>query len=444
MSYDLQQLALLDALLGNWDSVQIRMGERSQVLQASLGGIAVRLASSKDRESIAVILDDLLDLLQGTPAYAFVQELIVRAQMAQGKTRELGSDTEFSPPDVSDRLDGIVGSVSRQLGQAVSADTEPCEIQVYFATNRKPGGTEEARFATDAAEKLTYGLAKVTIPVGRHLLGHVEERSWWNVLGDRNDKRRYVVLGEVRDLTDNDFIGRLEGEPEAANGLLVFLHGYNVTFEDAARRAAQLAFDVRFKGRIVLFSWPSLGCLLGYGADEERALLSAQEFRRFLKSIEDGPWGKVHLLAHSMGNRVLLHGLAGDAWPNRKLGQVLFVAADVYVDMFSQQFPRIKDSGANYTSYASEKDRALLFSSLLHKAERIGVIHGAPFVTDGLETIDATAVDTSLLGLGLGHSYFSDKRSLLTDIGILVGEGLPASSRGLFRAQDPGYWYFPR
>lgn len=445
MSYDLQQLALLDALLGNWDSVQIRMGERSQAWHASLDGIAVRLASAADPESIAVILDDLLDLLQGTPAYVFVQELIVRAQVAQGKTRELrGLDTGFASPDAFDRLDGIAGLISRQLGQAVSADAEPCEIQVYFATNRKPGGTEEARFATDAAERLTYGLAKVTIPVGRHLLGRVEERSWWNVLGDNDDKRRYVVLGEVQDLSDNNFIGRLEGEPEAANGLLVFLHGYNVTFEDAARRAAQLAFDLRFKGRIILFSWPSLGCLLGYGADEERALLSAQEFRRFLKSIEDGPWGKVHLLAHSMGNRVLLHGLAGDVWPNRKLGQVLFVAADVYVDMFRQQFPRIKDSGANYTSYASEKDRALFFSSLLHKAERIGVINGMPFVMDGLETIDATAVDTSLLGLGLGHSYFSDKRSLITDIGILVGEGLPASSRGLFRAEEPGYWYFPR
>jgi len=35
----------------------------------------------------------------------------------------------------------------------------------------------------------------------------------------------------------------------------------------------------------------------------------------------------VHLLAHSMGNRVLLHGLAGDVWPNRKLAQVVFVAA---------------------------------------------------------------------------------------------------------------------
>jgi esterase/lipase superfamily enzyme len=62
----------------------------------------------------------------------------------------------------------------------------------------------------------------------------------------------------------------------------VFTHGYNVSFEEAARRAAQLAFDLNFRGRVVLFSWPSCGSLLGYGADEERALLSAHTFRGFL------------------------------------------------------------------------------------------------------------------------------------------------------------------
>lgn len=445
MSDNIQQLALLDSLLGNWDSVKIRMGDASPALQASLGKIAARLAAEPNAEAIALILDDLLDLLQETPAYAFVQELIARAQVDFGRTREFRPlDSSMATFDVSAQMAGISGAVGRQLGEAVGVESEPYKIQVYFATNRKPSSKAGEHFSSDPAQNLAYGMAEVTIPVGRHRLGQVEQRSWWNRLTDKNDPRRYVVLGEPQDLSGSDFVVRLENEPDAAHGLLVFTHGYNVTFEEAARRAAQFAFDMQFKGRIILFSWPSQGALLGYGADEERALLSAQEFRGFLQSIEDGPWGKVHLLAHSMGNRVLLHGLAGGAWPNRKLGQVLFVAADVYVDMFKQQFPLIRDSGASYTSYASESDRALFVSSWLHKAERVGAIQPTPFVTDGLETIDATAVDTSFLGLGLGHSYFSDKRSLITDIGILVGEGLPASRRGLFLAPTPRHWYFPR
>ncbi len=66
----------------------------------------------------------------------------------------------------------------------------------------------------------------------------------------------------------------------------------------------QLAFDRLFRGRVVLFSWPSCGSLLGHGADEERALLSAHTFRGFLESLADAPGSQVHLLAHSMGNRV--------------------------------------------------------------------------------------------------------------------------------------------
>ncbi|EXI68982.1 MAG: hypothetical protein AW08_00808 [Candidatus Accumulibacter adjunctus] len=444
MNEDLQQLALLDALLGNWDGIHIRLGDPSPALQASLTALAGRLATAANADAVALILDELLDLLEGTPAYAFVRELIVRSQLALGKTRALGSAGAVCAPLASAEAAALAGDGSARLATAISAEAEPCAIEIHFATNRQLASAGEERFTADPAGQLAYGLARVTIPIDRHRLGHVEQRAWWNRLGDAKDKRRYVVLGEVEALSGDAFLSRLAAEPEAANSLLVFTHGYNVSFEEAARRAAQLAFDLRFRGRVVLFSWPSCGSLLGYGADEERALLSAHTFRGFLEALADGPWSQVHLLAHSMGNRVLLHGLAGDAWPNGKLAQVLFVAADVYVDLFRQQFPRIRDAGANYTSYASQRDRALFFSSLLHRGERVGAIDGTPFITEGLETIDATAVGTSLLGLGLGHSYFSDRRSLLTDIGILVGAGLPASQRGLAQSDRPRYWYFPR
>ncbi len=444
MADDLQQLALLDALVGNWDSVHIRLGDSAAALQASLAAIAGRLAAAADADAVALILDDLLDLLEGTPAYAFVRELIARNQLAAGRTRALGSAGAVCTPPARAEAAALVGDGSGRLATAIAAQAEPCTIDLHFATNRRSAAAGDARFTADPSGELAYGLARVTIPVDRHRLGHVEQRAWWNVLGDRKDERRYVVLGDIEALSAGAFVSRIEGDPEAANGLLVFTHGYNVSFEEAARRAAQLAFDLNFCGRVVLFSWPSCGSLLGYGADEERALLSAHTFRGFLELLAGGPWSQVHLLAHSMGNRVLLHGLAGDAWPNRKLAQVLFVAADVYVDLFRQQFPRIRDAGANYTSYASQRDRALFFSALLHRAERVGAIDGTPFTTDGLETIDATAVDTSVLGLGLGHGYFADQRSLLTDIGILVGAGLPAARRGLAQADRPRYWYFRR
>ena len=122
-------------------------------------------------------------------------------------------------------------------------------------------------------------------------------------------------------------------------------------------------------------------------------------------------------------------------------GQIVFVAADVYVEMFEQKFPKMSGIGKLKTSYASKADRALLLSSWLHRATRIGITRGEPFRRKGMETIDASMVDTSLLSLG--HSYFVDKRAVLTDLGFLLREGLPAARRGLNQPLGKDYWDFP-
>jgi esterase/lipase superfamily enzyme len=110
------------------------------------------------------------------------------------------------------------------------------------------------------------------------------------------------------------------------------------------------------------------------------------------------------------------------------------------------KFPRIPGGDRAFTSYASKSDRALLVSAGLHRMSRVGFIKDEPFVTDGLVTVDASAVDTGLLGLG--HGYVYGKRSVLTDVGLLLREGLPAARRGLREVslrREPAkrYWSFP-
>ncbi len=212
-----------------------------------------------------------------------------------------------------------------------------------------------------------------------------------------------------------------------------------MTFEQAARRAAQIAFDSRFDGIIVLFSWASAGRTFAYAADEERAITSAEPLARLLAMLADGPWDNVHLLAHSMGTRVLTLALADHRPPAFEPGEAVFVAADVYVPLFRQKLPRLRElAGGRMTLYASRGDLALRMSSLLHAAERIGHIRGGgPFVAEGIETIDASAIDTSLVG----HSYFSDQPQLLDDISTLLGARTRANRRtGVSDAG--GYWSF--
>lgn len=35
------------------------------------------------------------------------------------------------------------------------------------------------------------------------------------------------------------------------------MHGFNVKFEEAVLRAAQIKYDLKFAGEVVLFSWPA-------------------------------------------------------------------------------------------------------------------------------------------------------------------------------------------
>ena len=280
------------------------------------------------------------------------------------------------------------------------------------------------------AKELSYGEVDVTIPLRTHRLGKIERPGWFR----REDPEQHVVLQNPKSLESADFATRLGAKMERAERkeLLIFLHGYQVTFEEAARRAAQVATDINFGGIVVLFSWPSAGALRRYTVDEDCAAKSAVPLTNFLRELEDGPWTRVHLVAHSMGNRVMMSALASRAQLSLPLRNLVLVAADLDQDLFEQQYPQVsallqRARGDLITSYATNSDRALLLSWWLHRSNRVGRFSQEPYTGEGLETIDATAVHTSLLG----HSYFGDERSVLTDLGLLVRESLPASRRGL-------------
>ena len=50
---------------------------------------------------------------------------------------------------------------------------------------------------------------------------------------------------------------RLDAASVFPKQVFVFVHGFNVSFENALRRTAQIAYDLNFDGAPFLFSWPS-------------------------------------------------------------------------------------------------------------------------------------------------------------------------------------------
>jgi esterase/lipase superfamily enzyme len=442
MNEQLEQLALLDGLLTNLVAIRARMGPTSAAWDEEFAKIAARLSAANSPSDIARALNDLFELVKGTPAYDYVQQLLRRSEIPTVRVRGVASP----PTEETLQLQDTVTMTGQALGMAAAAENDPKLVPVFFATNRKGDEAQvpENWFSGEPADAITYGLARVTIPVARHKRGKLETPAWWKLFADEKDTSRYVVLKSVEPLKSAEFCTQLGRAVKAVEGgsVLVFLHGYNVTFEEAALRAAQFSYDTQFRGALVLFSWPSLGTTAGYFADEERASVSAAHFVEFLRILQGGPWEQVHLVAHSMGNRVVLLGLADNPPPALPFGQVVFVAADVYVDVFDQKFPRMSGVGKLKSSYASKADRALLLSSLLHHANRVGIVRGEPITRKGMETIDASTVDTSLLSLG--HGYFAGERTVVEDLGHLLRHGLPAAQRALEQPQGKDYWQFSR
>lgn len=448
----IQQLALIDTLLSNWDEIRECMAPLDPALDRELAAIALRLATVKSSEEAAVVVDDLLDITMDTPAHDLVRGLVARSSLGGVAVRGSSFEAQAGDPaavTASTLARGAAEAV-RSLATAIQppAPEVPFAVPVFFATNRRRAPAEGSAqdYGPEPDGELRYGEAQVTIPLAAHRMGKVETPRWWRRLLGQREEQRFQV--RVTSLCQAKFVSRLSQafQAEEERELLVFVHGYNVTFREALRRCAQLAFDLQFPGAVVLFSWPSMGSVCWYTADEERAAASADQLAALLRLLEGGPWRKVHLLAHSMGNRVVVLGLADNPPSKLPLRQVVLAAADVNVEIFRQKFPRIAWVGLGFTSYASKSDRALLLSAGLHQMSRVGFIQGEPFVTEGLVTVDASPVDSGLLGLG--HGYVYGRRSVLTDVGLLLREGLPAGRRGLRESHlqlDPrkSYWSFP-
>ena len=439
----LQQMALIDMLLMNWDSLLMRMGPLPPALAAQFAALGVKLRDASSPDDVARTIDDLLDLTADTSGGSYARDLVARASLGEaGKTRELGltGTLSASPVPVVDAASMAQGnkSLAAALSDTSALPPSVISVPIFFATNRGPV-PNSTMFSGEVSLTLTYGLAQVTVPVATHRVGALEQPKWWNLY--THDNQKVFVLNKVNSFTTVGFETELQKATMASESkeLLIFLHGFNVTFEEAALRAAQFAYDSKVQGIVVLFSWPSLGRADRYTADEDRAGASGEKLAAFLSGLEAGSWNKVHLLAHSMGNRVLLSALSDNARAKLPFGQLVFAAADVYVSIFDEKFPKLQSAGRiASTSYVSKRDRALMLSSRLHSDARVGIVDDLPYVTKDLETVDASWVDKGWLG----HGYWSNQRALITDLRSVLQNGLSPKERGL--DQVGRYWSFPR
>src|SRR6516162_2444417 len=74
-----QQLALMNALLMNWDGIRLRMEPLSPSAAERLAELSRELAHAASPDDLARIIDDLLDFTSETPAGPYIRELVARS-----------------------------------------------------------------------------------------------------------------------------------------------------------------------------------------------------------------------------------------------------------------------------------------------------------------------------------------------------------------------------
>jgi esterase/lipase superfamily enzyme len=198
---------------------------------------------------------------------------------------------------------------------------------------------------------------------------------------------------------------------------------------------------------MAFFSLPSQGALKSYSADEATIEASEPFIAEFIEDfVARSGAEKVHIIAHSMGNRGVLRAIdriANKAQRHKGvlIGQIILAAADVDADTFRGLCSAYGRVSRRTTLYVSSRDRAIEAARWLHDFARrsIAANYGCP-----CDTINVTNVDLTTLG----HGYVAGARAVLEDMHELLVHDAPPDRRFALRQgkTDAGerYWIISR
>jgi esterase/lipase superfamily enzyme len=276
---------------------------------------------------------------------------------------------------------------------------------VLFATDRQPESAEHLAFSGNLnpfGDHMTYG-AKCADPAG--------VKPDCEVPSVRFDK--------------NEFLRRIAS---SRSDVVLFVHGFNYTFDESVETTLRIVERARVPATPVAYGWPSQGKVGAYGLDNDMSEWTTDHLADFIRDLAaavPAPY-RLHIVAHSMGNRALLMALARLDLSSARLGHLILIAPDIDTAIFKVLIARAGPF-QHKTLYVSDHDLALRAAGFLHA----GTIRAGDAAKQYLVMEDIDTIDMSLLSAGIfGHSMDVYSQVIFEDLsGVLKDD--TASQRNL-------------
>lgn len=215
---------------------------------------------------------------------------------------------------------------------------------------------------------------------------------------------------------------------------LVFVHGFNNTYEDSVFRLAQIVHDSHMQATPVLFTWPSRAEVTAYQYDKESTNYSRTALEQVFRTLAEDPTVKqITVLAHSMGTWLAMESLRQmgirDGHVHSKIHNVILASPDIDIQVFAKQYVELGEPRPKFTIFVSQDDKALAVSSFITgRVSRLGAINPAeePYRSK-LEKAGITAIDLTKIKTddGLRHGKFAESPEIVQLIGRRLMTGQP-------------------
>ncbi len=322
--------------------------------------------------------------------------------------------------------------------------------RAFFATNRSlnDGSAPHLMFDSGRAQLPSYGKSYVTLRLHPEDSANIELASMLKVeLGDQPTNPAVLSHNEVQE--HEDFIADLQSAIESADddSILIYVHGFNVSFEQAAIRSAQIAYDIGFAGTPVFYSWPAQSSSPAYIADIESARNSQRYFHGFINDIiSQTTSSRIYVVAHGLGARLSSRAMKEvfDVDPafRSRLQEIILVAPDIGADEFDSVLaPSLGTVDSPVTVYIHTADPALSTTRAFRSTDLVGEKNKVVADTQVVESVDVKSADTGLAS----HAGYRDTGNIIADLWSLISFGTRAEQRNLLNMKytaEGTYWEY--